>query len=188
MNKKKGFIFVETIIVTAILLASLMVIYSLFTSSYSQENKKIKYDDESKRYKVNYLKRFFQAFNLEEIKARDINSNLFFNVNCVGDAMTSNDRSMCDAMLANLHVKQILITTHNLDSILSNCDPESGVSPSAKASIICANNSLLNYMKSLDVDNTSSYFFIVEFAETEDGEKCEENDPCFTSYAYVPVD
>lgn len=181
MNNKKGFIFVETIIVTAILLASLMIVYSLFTSSYSQENKKIRYDDASKIYEVYYLKRFFQEFNLEEIKARDIDANLFFYVNCVGDTMSANDRSMCDAMLSNLHVKQIIITTHDLGKILE-CDPDN-----AKASIICANNSLINYLKSLDYANSGSYFFIVEFAETEDGNKCEEKDVCFSSFAHVPA-
>ena len=179
MKNRKGFIFVETIIVTAILLASLMVIYSLFTSSYSQENKKIRYDDASKIYEVYYLKRFFQEFNLKEIIDRDVDANLFFYVNCVGDTMSANDRSMCDAMLSNLHVKQIIITTHDLSRILA-CD-------SAKSNIICANNSLFNYIKSLDYSSSDSYFFIVEFAETEDGNKCKDDDICFSSYAHILV-
>ena len=38
VSKKRGFVFVETIVVTAILLASLMLVYSLFVSNKNEEN------------------------------------------------------------------------------------------------------------------------------------------------------
>ena len=69
MNKK-GFIFVETIIVIAILLSSLMLIYSLYASSVSNENIRLRYDDTAKLYEAFYLRKYLESFNLDALKAR----------------------------------------------------------------------------------------------------------------------
>ena len=51
MNKK-GFVFIETIVVTAILLASLVLVYSLFVSSNNNETRRLRYDDMNKLYET----------------------------------------------------------------------------------------------------------------------------------------
>ena len=60
MNKK-GFIFIETIIVTAVVLASLMLVYSLYISSIASENRRLRYDDTAKLYETFY-KKIFRKF------------------------------------------------------------------------------------------------------------------------------
>ena len=69
MNKK-GFVFVETIIVTAILLASLMLVYSLFVSNKNDENKRLRYDNTEKLYETYYLKQYFDSFDLSTVTSK----------------------------------------------------------------------------------------------------------------------
>ena len=69
MNKK-GFVFVETIIVTAIILASLMLVYSLFVASNNNEKKRLRYDDPAKLYETFYVKNYLESFYLDTLKKK----------------------------------------------------------------------------------------------------------------------
>lgn len=58
--KKKGFVLVETIIVTSILILSLMGVYTNFISASNKEKIKLRYDDMADIYKVYYLKDYIE--------------------------------------------------------------------------------------------------------------------------------
>ena len=70
MRNKKGFIFIETLIVTAVLLASLMLVYSLYVSSLSSETIRLRYDDPAKLYETFYVKKYLESFDLDVLKER----------------------------------------------------------------------------------------------------------------------
>lgn len=70
MKNKKGFVFVETIVTTVVLLSSLLYIYGTYSSMIASEKKRLYYDDISYVYKTQIIK---------EILEDNISSN-FYNV------------------------------------------------------------------------------------------------------------
>ena len=58
LKNNKGFVFVETIVVTSILLASLILVYSLYVSSNNNETRRLRYDDVNRLYETYYLKQY----------------------------------------------------------------------------------------------------------------------------------
>ena len=56
--KKNGFVFVETIIVVAVLATSLILMYISFNKIIINEKKRITYDDISYIYRTYYLEDF----------------------------------------------------------------------------------------------------------------------------------
>ena len=71
VKRKKGFVLVETIIVTSILLVSLMVVYTNFTTATSKEKTKLRYDDIADIYKLYYLKDYIENNTTKGIKNDD---------------------------------------------------------------------------------------------------------------------
>ena len=54
---KKGFMFIETIIMSTILLVALLIIYNSYTASISQQKMKMNYDTAIGEIKLHYLKK-----------------------------------------------------------------------------------------------------------------------------------
>ena len=65
--KKKGFVFIETIVVTGFLITSLMVLYTLFVATNNRETRKLRYDDSPKIYETYYLYRYLESFKLNDL-------------------------------------------------------------------------------------------------------------------------
>lgn len=58
MNNKKGFSFVETIVMCAILMAGLLVVYKSYTSSIYTQKNKLNYNNTDNIYTLLYLKNY----------------------------------------------------------------------------------------------------------------------------------
>ena len=67
MKKKKGFVFVETLIVVAVLTASLLILYSTYSALIRKEKTRIKYNDSVYLYRTYYLEKFFTNFRLDMV-------------------------------------------------------------------------------------------------------------------------
>ena len=89
MPKKNGFVFVETIIVTCVLLASLMVVYSLYVASLNTESRYTRYDDPVKLYESYYLAKYFQSFDFRYL-IQNIKDSCSY-----GDQNTCSNESTC---------------------------------------------------------------------------------------------
>ena len=57
---KKGFMFVETIIMCAILMVGLLIIYNSFTSSIAKQKERLNYYSISNTYKLYYVKSYLK--------------------------------------------------------------------------------------------------------------------------------
>ena len=79
MPKKNGFIFVETIIVTCVLLTSLIVVYSLYVGSMNTESRYTRYE----LYESYYLTKYFQSFDFRYL------------IENIHDTCTYSERDQC---------------------------------------------------------------------------------------------
>lgn len=65
MKNNKGFVLIETIIVTVVLAASLLYLYFSYSSTLIREKTRLQYDDVSYIYKAEYLKKIIKE-NMDE--------------------------------------------------------------------------------------------------------------------------
>ena len=182
MNRK-GFVFVETIIVIAIMLSSLMLIYSLYASSVSNENIRLRYDDTAKLYETFYLKKYLESFDLDALKAR-INDGspyqmVYRSQGEVFGSSYTNEKIFLENMWMDLHIESIILFASDLSDVTS-CDRND-------VAMICTNTSLLNYLKSLDDLEDGTYRLVIEFAMNEDGQTCTSPIGCYYYYSSVKV-
>ena len=62
---KKGFVFVETIVVTVVLTVALITIYATFNSVLTNEKKHMAYDDTGYMYRTFYVQNFLANLNIK---------------------------------------------------------------------------------------------------------------------------
>lgn len=58
---KKGFMFVETIVMCAILMVGLLIIYNSYTSAIAREKERLNYNNVTEQYKLYYIKKYLIA-------------------------------------------------------------------------------------------------------------------------------
>ena len=117
MNKK-GFIFIETIIVIAILLSSLMLIYSLYANSVSSENIRLRYDDPAKLYETFYVRKYLESFDLDVLKQRIADGEpyqmIYRSQSDIFGNSYANERNFFENIWMNLHIQTILVSPGQL--------------------------------------------------------------------------
>lgn len=67
MKNKKGFVFIETIVVVAVLTVSLLMIYSTYSATLRKEKNRMSYNDSVYLYRTYYLEKFFRNFRLDVV-------------------------------------------------------------------------------------------------------------------------
>ncbi len=102
----RGFIFVETVVVLVVLAASLIGLYSTFSSVINNIEKRKQYDNINDIYKVNIIKDLI--INEPSGTYTIINSN-----NC-----TNYMNSDCNEVFSELSVSEVLITGNNVQTII----------------------------------------------------------------------
>ena len=183
MNKK-GFIFIETIIVIAILLSSLMLIYSLYANSVSSENIRLRYDDPAKLYETFYVRKYLESFDLDVLKQRIADGEpyqmIYRSQSDIFSNSYANERNFFENIWMNLHIQTILLIPYNVSSLVQ-CEG------SNQAAVICSNTSLLTYLRTLDDGNANEYRLVIEYAMDEEGNTCTSSIGCFYYYSSVLV-
>lgn len=183
MNKK-GFVFIETIIVIAVLLASLMLIYTLYVNSISSETIRLRYDDPAKIYETFYIKKYLESFNLDELK-RKIDSGepyqmIYRGQSEVFGSSYSNEKIFFENLWMDLNIKSIVLLPYNVSELVK-CK-------TSNTAAICSNPNLLNYLKTLDDGDAADYRLVIEYATTLAGNSCVSTSGCFNSYSSVKVE
>lgn len=181
----------ETILVTAILLASLMLVYSLFIASNNTETRRLRYDDPVKLYQTFYIKKYLESFELDTIKKK-INSDtpvqmLYRSQNDLFGSAFNGEKNFFENLWANLHIQTIVLLPYDVTSI-SECDM-SGKSSSYRTNVssLCSNTNLVSYLKTLDNETTAGYRLVIEYQTNLAGEACSTTNNCFSFYANVRV-
>ena len=168
MKNKKGFVFIETIIMIVVLAASLLILYNSYSSSVSDEKRRLTHDDTSYLYRNYYLlEHILSADNLSSF----INANNYLTFigpeskttiggNTIYLYDDNTKRSELESMMDVFHVNAIYIVS---SKIITNCY-------NGSCSVNYGGNALLQrYVERLnvfDADNTNvKYFLVVEYTE-----------------------
>ena len=125
MNKK-GFVFVETIIVITVLITALLLIYAGFVSVLNNEKVHSYYDDPVYLYRSIYLKSFLEKNNTSVLfNGVDENGIIRFNCNYEGliedyDNVSLNTNAFCETLLSAINVDSVFLTQYNINDY-KNC-------------------------------------------------------------------
>lgn len=189
MKKKKGFVFVETLVVVAVLTASLLMLYSTFSASIRKEKTRIKYNDSVYLYRTYYLEKFFRNFRLDMISA-GLNKEddtkpylLFTGFGCTSNIFIHEEENIgfCENLLSDLHVRNLYLAYNDL-SDLQNCTTATGKCES----LLQGNEDMGAYLKTIGGEGSSGYRIIAEYSETKEGEYC-DGDACEFYYATISL-
>ena len=176
MNNK-GFIFIETIIVTAVVLASLMLVYSLYISSVASENRRLRYDDTAKLYETFYVRKYLESFNLSDLTVRDdVDYKMIYRgqSDIFGDEY-NNEKIFFENLWMELNIQTIIVMRSNF-----SCENNT-------TGAVCSNANLASYLNTLDIPETSdgTYRLVIEYAVDQEGNSCTSSAGCFYSYSNI---
>ena len=197
MNKK-GFVFVETIIVIAVIMTILIMLYGSFISILNQERRDMTFDDVTYVYRTFYIEDFLVSLNLEQyIKDHLETPNsagkmpLLATFTCHNDALYTlrdengnnnpeeeDKKNFCEGLIdgGRLEVENIYITRYNVSDLVNCMNTDN--------SVICASNEELrnlspgavNYFRTLSGDEEDAYRLIIEYKTKIDKDEYESSD------------
>ena len=110
MKNKKGFIFVETIIVISILSIGLMFMYRVFTNITATEQRRLKYDNSVYLYRSYHITNFLtQKGAIEQFKSTNNNTE----ISCSSILLLPDEFQFCNLLMTNLAVEKIYLLKPN---------------------------------------------------------------------------
>lgn len=189
MRNKKGFVFVETLVVVAVLTASLLMLYSTYSAIVRKEKTRITYNDSAYLYRTYYLEKFFRNFRMDSMTLSLNKDNpdkpiaLLTGFGCTNNIFINEEdnKGLCENLLAELHVSNMYLTYNDL-SILQTCTNQSGPCEA----LVQVNETASAYLKTIGGDGKEGYRIIIEYAETKEGEAC-VGDDCRFYYATISL-
>lgn len=155
---KKGFMFVETIVMCAALMLGLLIIYNSYTSSISREKERLNYNTIEGQYKLIAVKQYLQGKNVEWQCTESGGS---FNCTKAQNLLSSANFLEISGELTTL------MELYDIESIyLAKCEDSSG--EIIDTEIAVTNDDFKQYLKTIkSCDDTSKYRFIGEFYDEE---------------------
>ena len=194
MNKK-GFVFVETLIVVVVLSIALLMIYRSYSDAIHNEKKRLYYDDSAYLYRSFYIKNFLE--NNTQIDKILNTSDVFLNTyaTVIGSSYSNmfNDtqinlgyKETLNNFYNNLNIKRIILIDGNM---FLNCKNNT-------TEMICLNtkstldNNVNNYLKTLNLDGEKKYI-LFEYSEKFENDrvrKCiSEETSCTNNYSTLEI-
>jgi len=192
MKNQKGFVFIETIIVVAVLITSLLYLYSTFIALSNNERRRLLYDDVSYLYRAYYVKKYFTSQRIDRIVNSLSDSNTTDNVNYIisfgcgsSDVFDDYDkeRGFCELMSQELHISRIYLTYYDLSPLQKCTNSNTGLC----ATFGRINTQAASYIRTLGGKGESGYRMIVEFQEDGAGNACVDEEHCKYYFATVKV-
>jgi len=105
MKNKKGFIFIETIIVIAILSIALIPMYNALYNITNHEHQNLKHDSSIHLYRTYYILEFLKEKGAFDLANSSINST--FELSCTHILLQPNYFQFCNSLMTNLEVEKI---------------------------------------------------------------------------------
>lgn len=117
MKEKRGFVFIETIIVIVVAMVLLVSIYSSFSLILANINRKEKYDNINDIYKANIINRMFSTYSIgaDYVSIDSSNCSSYMNSDC---ANVMSDLGISDIFVNTIPYEDILATEPDLPSTL----------------------------------------------------------------------
>lgn len=189
--KKNGFVFIETIVTTVILSASLLLLYSSYSSSIQNERSRINYEDVSYLYKTNYIRKFLEEnTNIDAVKRYAFIDSYIVTIGPSLDTMFTVEQ-------ANRGLKKSLERIYNIYNInrillvkkefISECFEYEGICNISNENL---SYGLASYIKSLN-DISYDYYLVAEYTEkideSGDAVRCipGKNDECNSYFVNI---
>lgn len=201
MKNKKGFIFVETLIVIAILTVALLMTYSTYSGLIMREKTRIKYNDTIYIYRTYYIADMFKSYRLDRVVDRlkqveeqyRLNNDNEETLGVVGFGCTSDifvsekdesgaNQKLCDDMIGKLHISRLYLTHSNLSG-LQNCTTAKGVC----AALLQVSENTASYLKTVGGSGNTGYRIIVEYKGKKDGSECTNDFSKDCNYYYATI-
>ena len=161
---KKGFVFIETIITVVVLSASLIYLYSSYSSIINNEEARVYYDDTAYIYKTSYIRDYLlNNTNIETVKSTAFENTYATNIgpNYSGLFSDEGKRADFESLWNSFNVYQMLLISKDL---ISECDGSSKDTDICKNSYNNLSYNLRSYIRSLN-DTSQDYYLVVEYSE-----------------------
>lgn len=192
MKNKKGFVFIETIVVIVVLLTSLLYLYSTFIALSQSEKRRLLYDDVSYLYRTYFVKKYLTSQRIDRIigtlsdENSSDNANYLISFGCGSRDMFDHyekEGSFCEINSQDLHVSSFYLTYFDL-SVLQNCTNQNEG--------LCATYSRVSeelgaYLRTLGGSGEDGYRLIVEYQEDGKGNFCKMGKHCLHYFASIKV-
>ncbi len=197
MKKKRGFVFIETIVVVAILTISLLMTYSAYSTAIIKEKTRLKYNDSVYLYRTYYIEKFFKYFRLDRMKdylsqyeKQYLNEHGKETLGIIGFGCSADiiqdeeNKAFCEDMWKELHINNLYFT-HSDVSSLQNCTKS--IETGKCAALLQMRDTASAYVKTIGGAFTNGYRIVVEFAESKNGSSCfiGGKDACVYYYATI---
>lgn len=171
MKNKKGFVFIETMIVIVVLITALLVLYSAYTGLLTIERRKARYDDPAFIYKTSTLGEFIMNIKFED--GENIISKRMNEENFSISVINYNDQDLFNPSNQNIAGQKEFF--HSLYDQFNVQDIKLINSNSIKEENINAFGSdLYQYLKTFEKSN-DIYYIVVSYAEKASGDRCDPN-------------
>ncbi len=187
MKGKKGFIFIETLVVVAVLTLSLLYTYATYNTAVIKEKTRLRYDDAAFMYRTYYIAKYFHDFRLDMV-ANNLDasktSKWITGFNCSNESIFVNaevEKSFCESLLSNFHVNNIYLTFNDLSFVQDCTDQKTGKCVLLQQ----VRDDAANYLKTIGGKNIPGYRIIVEYKESKEGNTCSNN--CVYYYSSLNV-
>lgn len=178
MNKK-GFIFIETIVVIVVLSTALLIIYSSFNSALITEKQRLYYDDAPQIYKSYYLaKAIVEKSNLESIRKSYSNKKII-TLGPETDNLFDNlaDKTNFNNMLNSFFVYQLLYVDNDFDYTKCTDNVIKKVCEASDNDCLTCHDNFTNdvdskiryYIQTLGNNEIETDYLVIVYSETKDG-------------------
>ncbi len=197
MNKK-GFVFVETIIVIAVIMTILIMLYGSFISILNQERRDMTFDDVTYVYRTFYIEDFLVSLNLEQyIKDHLETPNsagkmpLLATFTCHDDSLYNlrdengnnnpseeDKKNFCEALTdgGRLEVENIYITRYDVSDLTSCMNTDNSIRCASNEELRNLTPGAVNYFRTLSGNEENAYRLIIEYKTKIDKKEYESSD------------
>lgn len=197
MNKK-GFVFVETIVVIAVITTILLMLYGSFISILNQERRDMTFDDVSYVYRTFYIEDFLVSLNLEQyIKDHLETPNsvgkmpLLATFTCHNDALYNlrdengnnnpeeeDKKNFCEALTdgGRLEIENIYITRYDVSDLIDCMNTDNSIRCASNEELRNLSPGAINYFRTLSGDEENAYRLIIEYKTKIEKSEYESSD------------
>ncbi len=184
MVHKKGFVFVETIIVISVLMTVLLMLYSSFISILNQERRNTTFDDVAYIYRTYYIEDFLVSLNLDQYIEKHLETpnsvgkkpllNTFtcsddslynlYDDNGIYNANEQNKKNFCETILngGRLEIENVYITRYNVNDLVECMNSDNSIACASNEELRNLSPSAVSYFRSLSGDDPS-YRLTIEY-------------------------
>lgn len=155
-SNNKGFTLIETLVVSTFIVATLVFLYTQFTTIKRNYDYTFKHNTVVGTYNIKLFKDYILKTGYSSaIENLNSNSNGYVELNC--SVLDSTDTEYCNKLIEMMDAETIILVKENIESLksyLSNKNNVTGI----------FTNDFYNYIKHIGVINSNEYRIIVKYS------------------------